>query len=98
MSALKAAWRDTFTATRLRARGWRGISNGELLKLAQAEFDVFVTVDRNLSFQQHLPSFSIAVILISAKSNRIDDLVALVPALLSSIPTAKAGSVANVGR
>lgn len=57
-------------------RGWGGISNGELLARAQAEFDVFVTVDRNLSFQQHLPSFSIAVILISAKSNRIDDLVA----------------------
>jgi len=40
-------------ATRLRARGWRGISNGELLKLAQAEFDVFVTVDRNLSRPQY---------------------------------------------
>jgi predicted nuclease of predicted toxin-antitoxin system len=34
--------------------GWAGIQNGELLRLAQAQFDVFVTVDRNLSFQQHL--------------------------------------------
>ena len=36
-------------------QGWAGISNGKLLALAQAEFDVFITVDRNLSFQQHLP-------------------------------------------
>jgi predicted nuclease of predicted toxin-antitoxin system len=86
------------TVSTVAARGWRGVSNGELLKLAQTEFDVFVTVDRNLSFQQNLPRFGIAVILISAKSNRIDDLVALVPALLSSIPGARAGDVTHVGR
>jgi hypothetical protein len=80
------------------ARGWIGISNGKLLALAQSEFDVFVTVDRNLSFQQHLPTFSIAVILITAKSNRIADLIALMPPLLSSIPTAVVGRVTNVGR
>jgi hypothetical protein len=45
-----------------------------------------------------LPKFSIAVVLISAKSNRIDDLVAMVPALLGSIPTAPKGSVTRVGR
>ena len=38
--------------------GWAGIQNGELLRLAQSQFDVFVTRDRNLSFQQHLPQFS----------------------------------------
>ena len=47
-------------------KGWAGITNGKLLALAQAEFDVFVTVDRNLSFQQHLPKFDIAVILLQA--------------------------------
>jgi hypothetical protein len=36
---------------------WVGISNGQLLSLAAAKFDVFVTVDRNLPFQQHLPKF-----------------------------------------
>ena len=86
------------TVATVASRGWHGLSNGELLKLAQAEFEVFVTVDRNLAFQQHLPKFSIAVVLISAKSNRIDDLVAMVPALLGSIPTAPKGSVTRVGR
>jgi hypothetical protein len=37
--------------------GWSGIKSGQLLTLAESEFDVFVTVDRNLSFQQHLPKF-----------------------------------------
>ena len=44
-----------------RQMGWSTIKNGELLALAAKAFDVFVTVDRNLSFQQNLPAFSIAV-------------------------------------
>lgn len=41
--------------------GWSGVKNGQLLALAAVEFDVFITVDRNLSFQQNLPKFDIAV-------------------------------------
>jgi hypothetical protein len=78
-------------------QGWLGISNGQLLALAAAEFDVFVTVDRNLSFQQHLPKFDIAVILLRAKTNRLDDLVVLVPDLVSTIPSAKTGVVTPIG-
>ena len=78
-------------------QGWLGISNGQLLALAAAEFDVFVTVDRNLPFQQHLPKFDIAVILLRAKTNRIADLVALVPELVSAMPNAKAGVVTPIG-
>jgi hypothetical protein len=74
-----------------------GITNGQLLNRAAAEFDVFVTVDRNLPFQQHLPKFDIAVILLRAKTNRVVDLVALVPELVSIIPTAKTGVVTAVG-
>jgi hypothetical protein len=78
-------------------QGWLGISNGQLLALAAAEFEVFVTVHRNLPFQQHLPKFDIAVILLRAKTNRIADLVALVPELVSAIPNAKAGVVTPIG-
>ena len=78
-------------------QGWVGISNGQLLALAAAEFDVFVTVDRNLPYQQHLPKFAIAVILLRGKSNRVADLVALVPDLVSIIPNAKAGVVTPIG-
>jgi hypothetical protein len=72
--------------------GWAGIQNGELLRLAQAQFDVFVTVDRNLAFQQHLAEFSIAVIILQAPTNRLQDLRPLIPRLqrmLLSAPKVK---------
>jgi hypothetical protein len=58
--------------TTVAVHGRGGITNGKLLALAAAEFDVFVTVDRNLSFQQHLPKFDIAVVLLVAKTNRFE--------------------------
>jgi hypothetical protein len=58
---------------------------------------VFVTVDRNLSFQQNLPAFAIAVIVLRARTNRLSDLQLLVPDLLACIPTAKRGAVTYVG-
>lgn len=85
------------TVKTARQMGWSAIKNGELLELAAKEFDVFVTVDRNLSFQQHLPTFTIAVIVLRAKSNRLADLRPLVPKLLSAIPNAKLGAVTYVG-
>lgn len=80
-----------------RQMGWSTIKNGELLALAVKEFDVFVTVDRNLSFQQNLPAVAIAVIVLRASSNRLSALQPLIPELLASIPTAKAGAVTYVG-
>jgi hypothetical protein len=80
-----------------RQMGWSTIRNGELLGPATKEFDVFVTVDRNLSFQQNLPAFAIAVIVLRARSNRLSDLRPLVPELLASIPAAKPGTVTYVG-
>ena len=73
--------------------GWAATKNGELLALAEKNFEVFVTVDRNLSFQQHLPQYTIAVIVLRAQSNRIQDLRPLVPKLLEMLPMAKGGEV-----
>ena len=75
---------------------WAGITNGKLLALAESEFEFFTTVDRNLRFQQHLPKFQIAVILLCAPSNRLDDLVTLLPELIEAIPTARPGRVTQV--
>ena len=88
---------EGFTTRTVHDQGWTAITNGNLLALAQAEFDVFVTVDRNLSFQQHLPKFTIAVVLLQARTNRLADLVSLVPELLRAIPAAKPGVVTGVG-
>ena len=73
--------------------GWTTIKNGELLALAAAEFEVFVTVDGNLAFQQNLASHAIAVIVLRAKSNRLSDLRPLVPKLLAAIEAQRPGAV-----
>lgn len=71
--------------------GWATIKNGELLTLAEKDFEVFVTVDRNLSFQQNLPHYNIAVVVLRARSNRLQDLRPLVPKLLEILPKVKRG-------
>jgi hypothetical protein len=78
-------------------RGWAAIKNGELLLLASEHFDVFITVDRNLSFQQNLGSLTVAVIILQARTNRLADLKPLVPALLTAINSARPGNATVVG-
>jgi len=73
--------------------GWAGIKNGELLSRAQSEFDAFVTVDRNLSFQQNIPQFTIAVIVLQAPTNRLKDLRPLISKLQQLLPKAAKGQV-----
>lgn len=77
--------------------GWATIKNGRLLALAEKHFDVFVTVDRNLSFQQHFPKFKIAVLVLRAKSNRLADLLPLVSRIMTALPKCKSGRVTTVG-
>ena len=77
--------------------GWNGLKNGELLVRAAREFDVFLTVDRNLSFQQYVPAFDIAVVVLRSMSNRLAALQRLVPALLTVLGTVKRGAVTYVG-
>lgn len=71
--------------------GWATIKNGQLLRLAEAEFEVFVTVDRNLSFQQPLPKFTLAVVVLHAKSNRLADLRPLAVKLLAALTRLRPG-------
>jgi hypothetical protein len=87
------AGHDVRTAQQM---GWAAIKNGELLALASRRFDAFVTVDRNLSFQQNVQALSIAVIVLHAKTNRLADLLPLVPNLLTAIGSAKPGVVTTV--
>lgn len=66
-------------------QGWAGQRNGDLLALAEGQFDVFLTVDRNLSFQNDLHRFALAVVVLHATSNKLADLRPLVPALLLTL-------------
>ena len=77
--------------------GWASKKNGELLALAEPEFDVFLTVDRNLSFQQEVGRLGIAVVVIVAKENRHADLQPLVPDLLAVLVGVSPGQLIHVG-
>jgi predicted nuclease of predicted toxin-antitoxin system len=76
--------------------GWAGVKNGQLLALAETEFDIFITVDRNLSFQQNLPQFDIAIIVLQASSNRLAELKPLVPKVLAILATAAKGQATTL--
>ena len=77
--------------------GWAGVKNGQLLGRAVGQFDVFLTADRHLAFQQNMAEFAIAVVTIRAISNDLDDLRPLLPELLRVLPTVKPGTMTMVG-
>ena len=77
--------------------GWAGLKNGELLRNAESEFDVFLTVDRNLSFQQSVTGRKIAVVVLQARTNRLADLRTMVPDLLVALESVQIGVVTHVG-
>ena len=77
--------------------GWTSKRNGELLRLAAREFDIFLTADRRLQHEQQLSMFRIAVVVLVARSNRLLDLLPLVPAILEVLPQARPGEAMGVG-
>ena len=77
--------------------GWASKRNGELLALAAAKFDVFLTVDRNLSYQQDVSTFDIAVVVLVARSNSIDEVRPLVSQILEALANSKRDRVTLVG-
>jgi predicted nuclease of predicted toxin-antitoxin system len=76
--------------------GWASIKNGRLLRLAEVEFDVFITVDRNMPYQQNLVTHKIAIIVLTARRNRFETLQPLIPSLLEALETIQPGDVVHV--
>ena len=75
---------------------WEGFSNGLLLLKAEQEFDVLITGDTNLTFQQNVTTFNIAVVVLEAGSTRLSDTIKLIPAVLKLLPTIQSGQVIRV--
>jgi hypothetical protein len=69
--------------------GWAGKRNGELLRLAVREFDVFLTADRKLQYQQNLSAFDLAVVVLLARSNSMVRLRPLIPKVLNTLSSAE---------
>jgi hypothetical protein len=80
-----------------RYAGLAGLKNGELLLTAEtAKFEVFLTADQGIEYQQNLTARKLAIIIIRAKSNRLKDLVPLVPPCLARIDSIQPGQVVRI--
>lgn len=75
---------------------WASIKNGQLLKRAEAEFDIFITVDRGIEHQQNLDSSVLGFIVLRARSNRLEHLLPLVPTLIEVLPSIEGGDVIQI--
>jgi hypothetical protein len=80
----------------VRQAGWSGLANRKLLKKAAQEFDVFLTGDRNSSFQQSIPVIDIAVVILEARSTRLFDTLKLIPQVLTTLSTIQPGEVVRI--
>lgn len=72
---------------------WAGIQNGALLQRAEKQFDVLITMDNNLPWQQHLTQYDLAVIALKAHSNRLADTQPLMPRVLAILPALEKGNL-----
>lgn len=76
---------------------WRGVSNGALLNRISAHgFDVFITVDRGLPFEQNVANLPFAIVILRARSNDADVLLELLPKLLAALDSVQRGEVIMV--
>jgi predicted nuclease of predicted toxin-antitoxin system len=81
----------------VRDEGWASVKNGQLLALAATKFEAFITADRNLEFQQNLAKLPIAVVVLVARKNRIQDLEPLLPELAALLNHLPAKALRKVG-
>ena len=77
-------------------RGWKGKENGELLKSAESEFDVFVTMDQGIPQQQNLSEIKMGIVLLEAKGNRYEYLAPLMNQVNTVLRTIEKGQVISV--
>jgi predicted nuclease of predicted toxin-antitoxin system len=78
-------------------QGWAGLKNGELLRRALNHgFEVFLTADQNLQYQQNLAHSSLAIIVLAAPSNTLEDLLRLIPGGLQALPSSRPGTIRRI--
>ncbi len=85
------------TVTTVPEAGWSGKKNGDLLRMAEGRFDVFVTGDQNLTYQQNLRDTNIAVLVLAAGSNRFGTLKPLMPKVREALRTIQPKQAIRIG-
>ena len=85
-------------ASTVQALGWAGTANGELLRrAARAGFDAFLTSDKGLEFEQNPQGLPLTVVVLRARSNRLEDLQPLIPEALRRLLEPRPGRLIRVG-
>jgi predicted nuclease of predicted toxin-antitoxin system len=86
-----------FEVETVRRAGYGAKKNGELLSLMEGRWDVLLTNDRNIKFQQNMAGRNISLVILRAESNRIRDLLPLLPACAEALRSISPGQVVEVG-
>ena len=73
------------TCTTVQRQGWASIKNGKLLALAKDQFDLLLTADKGMEYQQNQDALPVAILVVRARSNRLEDLARAVPAILAAL-------------
>jgi predicted nuclease of predicted toxin-antitoxin system len=81
----------------VRQAGLGSKKNGELLAIAEGRWDVLLSNDRNIRHQQNMTGRSISILILRAKSNRMKDLLPLMPACAQALLAIQPGAVLEVG-
>jgi hypothetical protein len=85
-----------FSVRTVQEEMWSSLKNGELLRSAAGTFDVFLTADKNLQYQQNIAKFHIGVVILAARDNRLPSLRALLPEIRRAIATVAPGAIVRV--
>ena len=93
-----APYLEGHEARTVQQQGWNGLKNGALLREATAAgFEVFLTSDQNIEFQQNLKKAEISVVVLVALTNKLEDLLPLVPSVLAAFKDAAPGRLIRIG-
>jgi predicted nuclease of predicted toxin-antitoxin system len=76
--------------------GWAGTKNGALLRLAETAFEVFITADQNVEYQQNLHSTVLRIVVLEAPNNRLETLRPLMLKVVVVLPTIRSGDLIHV--
>lgn len=93
---LTSHFHSDFEVTTVPEQGWAGLSDGDVLQRAEARFDVLVTMDQSLPYQQNLAAFELAVVVLKAASNAFPKVVQLMPKVNEEIRRVQAGEATVV--
>jgi hypothetical protein len=76
--------------------GWAGTKNGALLRLAETDFEVFITADQNVEYQQNLRSTVLGIVVLVAPTNRLETLRPLMPKVVLALATIQPGDLLHI--